>query len=276
MMQLLPSFKNFAVDGSNEKLLFTICLNLLHTHLITLPRRFYEEGEENGMQKLELYNVYGTYILDVRNLGNEKMLHRLIMSQTLKSIHIYLDENDKYAGNALSSMIRFVFSQAIICEGGFSVHASAIIKDNKGYLFLGKSGTGKSTHSQLWMKYMPNVELLNDDNPILKLMKNGTVRVFGSPWSGKTPCYKNTQVEVGGIVRLQQAKGNCYEKYEDYDAFLSILVSCAVLKNSNLLYEKLCDTIEKIITDELIKTGFLRCLPNEEAAMMCYKNISEQ
>ena len=39
-------------------------------------------------------------------------------------------------------------------------------------LFQGKSGTGKSTHSGLWLKHIPGCELLNDDNPIVHFNRN--------------------------------------------------------------------------------------------------------
>ena len=69
------------------------------------------------------------------------------------------------------------------------IHSSVICKDQQGYAFLGKSGTGKSTHSRLWLQHIPGSELLNDDNPVIRIC-HGTPVIFGSPWSGKTPCYK--------------------------------------------------------------------------------------
>lgn len=35
-------------------------------------------------------------------------------------------------------------------------------------LFLGESGTGKSTHTRLWREHIPGAELLNDDSPIIR------------------------------------------------------------------------------------------------------------
>lgn len=75
------------------------------------------------------------------------------------------------------------------------IHSSVICKDQQGYAFLGKSGTGKSTHSRLWLQYIPGSELLNDDNPVIRIC-HGTPVIFGSPWSGKTPCYKNKEVPL--------------------------------------------------------------------------------
>ena len=80
-------------------------------------------------------------------------------------------------------MIAFSFSSAQM--GVLLMHASVIMHQNKGYLFLGKSGTGKAHNTQLWLRWIEGSELLNDDNPAVRLMPNGEVLVFGTPWSGK-------------------------------------------------------------------------------------------
>lgn len=60
-------------------------------------------------------------------------------------------------------------------------------------------------HSRLWLEHIPDSDLLNDDNPIVRFYPTGEVIVYGSPWSGKTPCYRNEAVPVGAFVRLKQA-----------------------------------------------------------------------
>lgn len=69
------------------------------------------------------------------------------------------------------------------------MHASVVATETgKGYLFLGKSGTGKSTHTGLWLQQFSDCHLLNDDNPIVHVDSLGKqATVFGSPWSGKNP-----------------------------------------------------------------------------------------
>lgn len=118
------------------------------------------------------------------------------------------------------------------------MHAS--VTENKGfaYLFLGKSGTGKSTHSSLWLKYIANSELLNDDNPAVRCFPDGRIIVYGTPWSGKTPCYRNKSLPVGAFVRLQQHPQNEIQEEPKIKAFASILSSCSTMiwdKNHTML-----------------------------------------
>ena len=40
-------------------------------------------------------------------------------------------------------------------------------------MFLGPSGTGKSTHARLWLQYIDSTELVNDDNPVVRIYQDG-------------------------------------------------------------------------------------------------------
>lgn len=55
------------------------------------------------------------------------------------------------------------------------IHASVVMADGYGFAFLGKSGTGKSTHTRLWLQNIPGTSLLNDDNPVVRIDSSGTV-----------------------------------------------------------------------------------------------------
>ena len=72
-----------------------------------------------------------------------------------------------------------------------AIHSSVIVHSGRAVLFLGESGTGKSTHTRLWREHIPGAQLLNDDSPIVRVVE-GVPTVFGSPWSGKTPATRAT------------------------------------------------------------------------------------
>jgi hypothetical protein len=138
-----------------------------------------------------------------------------------------------------------------------------------GYLFLGHSGTGKSTHARQWLQAFPNAWLLNDDNPILRVMDNGEVRVYGSPWSGKTPCYKNACARVGSIIKLSQAPFNELQVLTLPQAYAYILSSASGLKIDRQMADQLYNSIKHIITH--VKCYHLNCLPNTDAAEVCFR-----
>ena len=173
-------------------------------------------------------------------------------------------------GLVLTSMLRIAFAQAILRRDGISIHASAVAADGKAWLFLGKSGTGKSTHARLWLRNIPGSRLLNDDNPAVRLV-DGKAVAFGTPWSGKTPCYRNESAPIGGIVRLVQGDADIFTKKDEVAAFVALLPSCSVVHSDAALQSRLCDTLARLI--ELVPVGELKCLPDNESAIICYNNL---
>ena len=141
----------------------------------------------------------------------------------------------------------------------------------KGYLFLGHSGTGKSTHARQWLAAFDDAWLLNDDNPILRVMEDGEVRVYGSPWSGKTPCYNNAYARVGGIVKLSQAPHNKMRILSLPEAYAYMLSSASGLKMDRQMADCMYESIKHVITH--VKCYHLDCLPNTEAAEVAQRGM---
>ena len=84
---------------------------------------------------------------------------------------------------------------------------------------------GKSTHASLWLRHIEDSELLNDDNPVVRIGHQGQVIVYGSPWSGKTPCYRNVSYPLGAIVVLSQAPYNKIQRLSGIQAYVSLVAS---------------------------------------------------
>ena len=144
----------------------------------------------------------------------------------------------------------------------------------KGYLFLGHSGTGKSTHARQWLEAFDDAWLLNDDNPILRVMDDGELRVYGSPWSGKTPCYNNAYARVGGIVKLSQAPHNRIHSLTLPQAYAYVFSSASGLKVDPQMADDLYDTIKHVVTHT--PCYHLECLPNTAAAEVCYQGLQQR
>ncbi len=149
------------------------------------------------------------------------------------------------------------------------LHASVIEKDGNALLFMGRSGTGKSTHSRLWMQYIEGATLLNDDEPFVKIMDNGEVRVYGAPWSGSTPCYRNEWARVKGFVWLKQYSENKIKKLSALDAVTRLLQSTSVLRSNQEVRNNIFNTLSIILRK--IPVYQLQCLPDEGAVRLTEK-----
>lgn len=54
---------------------------------------------------------------------------------------------------------------------------------------------------------------------------DGTAVVYGTPWSGKTPCYRNVSAPLGGIVLLSQAPYNKIVRLQGIGAYAAVVPS---------------------------------------------------
>ncbi len=171
----------------------------------------------------------------------------------------------------LNNFLMMLFAFASMPSETLLFHASVTARNGKAYLFLGKSGTGKSTHSQLWLKHLPGSELVNDDNPAVGI-RGDRVVVYGTPWSGKTPCYRNVQFPVGAFVRLHQEPENHMVRRSPVLAFADLLPSCSGVKWDTRLYRAQCDTVSELV--RRVPVFYLGCLPDEAAARMCHAAVT--
>ena len=172
-------------------------------------------------------------------------------------------------------LLRFALWMAVSMLSASSkmvlIHSSVIVHQNKAVLFLGESGTGKSTHTRLWLKHIPDAHLLNDDSPILAV-EDGVPVVYGSPWSGKTHCYHPLRFPLAAAVRLSQAPYNKIRRLSVVEAFSAIQPSCPPALAQD---EKYGDMVVDMLSDVLsvAPVFHLECLPDEAAAWTSHDAI---
>ena len=182
-----------------------------------------------------------------------------------------LNGNEDMRSFGITNALMIIYAFAGSFQQTLLIHASTILNNGYGYAFIAKSGTGKSTHTQLWIKHIPGSELMNDDNPIVRVIGDQAF-IYGSPWSGKTPCYRQIKAPLGAITRIDRAPKNSIEKLSPIEAFASLLPSCSNMKWDKDIFHGICDTVTRVI--ELTNCYTLHCLPDQEAAEICHKEIS--
>ena len=146
------------------------------------------------------------------------------------------------------------------------LHASVLEYDGNGYAFLGRSGTGKSTHTRLWLENLPNTRVINGDKPILEEKEKQFI-AYGTPWQGKEGWGCNASVPLRGLCFLEQSKTNAIRRLTPAETasrlFVQILIpddeqnAAATLELADRLINKTpayllsCD-----ISEEAVKTSF--------------------
>ena len=226
--------------------------------------------EAPDMPRIELYDWNGKWLLEIAPTLEAPVRVFLITDKDFRQAHFRVLGSMRFS---VSTVMMLMFAFATAKKNTLLMHSSVTVNNGKGYLFLGKSGTGKSTHSQLWINNIDGCELLNDDNPVLRVADNGVVRVYGSPWSGKTPCYRNLSYPVGAIVDLHQAKANRIHRLSMLEAYAAMYVSFSGYRFIKEMADGLHATNEKVIST--VPCYRLDCLPDADAARLCFQTVAQ-
>lgn len=106
--------------------------------------------------------------------------------------------------------IRFTFLYLAQKHHMAILHSASFLYRGKAWLFSGPSGTGKSTHTNLWHDLL-QVPLLNGDLNVLALV-NGQPMIHGLPWCGTSKICDPASYPLGGIILLRQAMDDRVEE----------------------------------------------------------------
>lgn len=151
-------------------------------------------------------------------------------------------------------------------------HGSALSIDGEVYLFTAPSGTGKSTHAALWRRGLgERVKMVNDDKPFLGMKKDGSVYVYGSPWTGKHRLGHNVGLPLKAICILAQATDNKIYRLSAGDAFQTIYTQTYRKSTDAKFMENTLNILEKIMEYPIWK---LECNVSKAAFQLSYETIT--
>ena len=265
----LHNYDPFGIPGPGaEPLLFR--LTVVPEAPATPGEVLYRAPQESGEPVVNLLRTEAGFRAEFAPMPKTPVAGVLDFSRDFRQGYLYTPGAPATQAFAVNNSMMLLYTFAGAFRSALEMHSSVVMHRGRGFLFLGRSGTGKSTHSSLWLKYIEGTELLNDDNPVLRIV-DGTVRVFGTPWSGKTPCYKAKDVPVGAIVRLRQAPQNVISRLGMVQAYASVLSSCSGFRPFREVTDAQHETLSVIARD--IPCYQLDCLPDEAAARLCQTTV---
>ena len=156
----------------------------------------------------------GIYVLTFYDNENNCICATMTYDASNKKTEVtLLDVENLYGVDTeffLYNVLERAFRIALIFNGGFAVHASSIVHENYGIAFSADSGTGKSTHTGLWIKNYHGTYILNDDAPALRCI-DGVWYIYGTPWAGTTGINANVRVPLKALVFLERSPENTIE-----------------------------------------------------------------
>ncbi len=163
------------------------------------------------------------------------------------------------------------FYRLLLKYNGFMLHSSAVAVDGQAYLFSAPSGTGKSTHTEQWLKlFGERAAIINDDKPAIRITKNGII-ACGTPWSGKSDLNVNTSLPIKGICILHRAEQNHISRMDEGEAIFSLLDQTIRPAGEGAM-DRLLQLIDQVITN--VPVWQMGCNISVKAAELAYNAMS--
>lgn len=276
---------NFAIDFESDAVFeeklseYEICVDEKADVSISVVKTDADIGvkNENLIKLSDIAYFYSDDDKDVvfyYDTAISKTVAKLEFSKSYDNVNIYLYNLKKNHG-AEDSMLMFNVLNSAVCylvqmKNGFVFHSSSICSNGEGIAFSAKSGTGKSTHTKLWLENIPETFILNDDTPIIFLGKDNMFYISGTPWAGTTGINKNATVPLKAIVFLERGEENEISSMQPMEAMQPFFEGIRT-PLTDKMFSNCLDTLNKLFMSVPIYR--LKCNMNPEAAIVAHDGI---
>lgn len=199
---LFDKFASFSVaDTKLHKAKADMLISLCDS---SMPRPYTSKGELIILNKeLIISSTRDNYHMF---FPGKPFIDEVILTKDGKKADIYCPLNSGFPlEEDLFHIIRHLFLYAASMKGLYACHSSSILYREKAWLFSAPSGTGKSTHTNLW-KDIYNTPVINGDlNLIGYDNSSDSYMIYGTPWCGTSGIYTKNNYPLGGITILSKA-----------------------------------------------------------------------
>ena len=164
-------------------------------------------------------------------------------------------------------------AQLLVQDDILLMHGAVVAVDGQAYLFTAKSGTGKTTHTRLWMRqFGDRAVMVNGDKPLLHITSEG-VTVYGTPWDGKEHLSTNTSCPLKALCILTRSETNHIERISKKEA-LPMLCQQSYRPCSPIGAQKMLALVDRLGSS--VPLYRLGCNMEPEAALVAYHGMNHE
>ena len=170
---------------------------------------------------------------------------------------------------------RMIAAQMLDFNGAV-LHSACFDVDGVGVAFAAHSGTGKTTHMNLWQKYLGDkMVVVNGDKPIVRFFDDEpeTPYAYGTPWNGKERLGCNMRTKLQHICFIERSETNFVEPMNKEDAIDHIFNQVYMPKDPVAVLNTM-QLIDRLLS--CCKLWTIHCNMEEEAAKIAYDTIFRQ
>lgn len=196
----------------------------------------------------------------------------LVVSVSEQDIALELSSSDILEQRSSAAYAEAVCVYRGICRrlpqyGAFLFHSSVVECDGVSYAFSAVSGTGKSTHTSLWLKHFGDrARIINGDKPIFRFA-DGRLRVYGTPWCGKEGYNTNAESPLHALCFIERGSVNEIHRIDTSEA-IGRMFSQILLPEDEEAADLLFPLLEKLLT--VTPAYLLKCNISDEAVTVAY------
>jgi hypothetical protein len=148
---------------------------------------------------------------------------------------------------SLDSVLRIVHSLVLARHGGFLVHASSAVRNERAFLFAGISGAGKTTMARL---APPDVTLLTDEISHVSFHED-QYRAAGTPFFGELARVgENMRAPIECLYLLAKGPDNKIESVSEPNAIRGLLENILFFAKDpvlvNMVFDAACRFIDRV------------------------------
>lgn len=163
-------------------------------------------------------------------------------------------------------------AQLLVQDDILLMHGAVVAVDGQAYLFTAKSGTGKTTHTRLWMQqFGDRAVMVNGDKPLLHITNEG-VTVYGTPWDGKEHLSTNTFCPLKALCILTRSETNHIERISKKEA-LPMLCQQVYRPENPAALARMLALVDRLGSS--VPLYRLGCNMESEAALVAYHGMNQ-
>lgn len=172
----------------------------------------------------------------------------------------YLPWSRAYFSETHNCFSHIALEELLLSCGRLILHAAFVAAGEKGLLFSGPSGIGKSTQAALWQRH--GARILNGDRTVLGPGPAGWT-AWGSPYAGSSRCFCSERCPIGAIVVLEQAPVCAVRRLSAAKAFHRLYPQLTVNSWNGAYVERASGLLAELAAQ--VPVYLLECTPDDRA-----------
>ena len=157
-------------------------------------------------------------------------------------------------------------------NNAFVLHSVAFDIAGTGVAFAAQSGTGKTTHMQLWQKYLGDkMTVVNGDKPIVRFFDGKPVPyAYGTPWNGKEKFGCNMRTPLTHPCFIERSETN-FVTPADKNEVIEKIMNQVYMPTAPDAMLKTMELIDRLLSS--CRLWIIHCNMEPDAAEVAYKTI---